>query len=102
MVEFAADSSGGAVRSSEREQDREVEPRVYQAVLLATFTYRFDARTPSLICPVSIFIAFCCACANGYDGSLMTAILAMPYFQQVFKTGTTGGQVSLVFSLYTV
>ena len=32
----------------------------------------------------------------------MTAIIAMPYFQNVFKTGTDGGQVSLVFSLYTV
>lgn len=55
-----------------------------------------------LINPDSIFVAFCCACANGYDGSLMTAILAMPHFQNVFKTGTTGGQVSVVFSLYTV
>ncbi|ORY62389.1 lactose permease [Pseudomassariella vexata] len=50
----------------------------------------------------SIFIAFCCACANGYDGSLMTAIIAMPHFQNTFHTGTTGTQVSLIFSLYTV
>jgi hypothetical protein len=32
----------------------------------------------------------------------MTAIIAMPHFQNVFKTGTTGGMVSVVFSLYTV
>lgn len=51
---------------------------------------------------VSIFIAFCCACANGYDGSLMTAILAMPHFQDTFNSGTTGIQVSVIFSLYTV
>ncbi|RSH94246.1 hypothetical protein EHS25_004049 [Saitozyma podzolica] len=50
----------------------------------------------------SIFIAFCCACANGYDGSLMTAILAMPHFQDTFNSGTTGIQVSVIFSLYTV
>ncbi|KAK3329921.1 general substrate transporter [Apodospora peruviana] len=50
----------------------------------------------------SIFVAFCCACANGYDGSLMTAIIAMPHFQKVFNTGDTGTQVSIIFSLYTV
>jgi hypothetical protein len=32
----------------------------------------------------------------------MTAILAMPHFQNTFKTGTTGGMVAVVFSLYTV
>ncbi|KAK3393329.1 general substrate transporter [Podospora didyma] len=50
----------------------------------------------------AIFIAFLCACANGYDGSLMTSILAMKHFQNVFQTGTTGTQVSVIFSLYTV
>ncbi|KAL1900654.1 hypothetical protein Sste5346_002379 [Sporothrix stenoceras] len=50
----------------------------------------------------AIFIAFCCACANGYDSSLMTAILAMDHFQNTFKSGTTGAKVSVIFSLYTV
>lgn len=50
----------------------------------------------------SIFVAFCCACANGYDGSLMTSIIDMPEFQKVFHTGTKGVQVSIIFSLYTV
>ncbi|KAL2865911.1 putative MFS lactose permease [Aspergillus lucknowensis] len=49
-----------------------------------------------------IFIAFCCACANGYDGSLMGAILAMDHYQNVFHTGKDGSQVSVVTSLYTV
>ncbi|KAK3989939.1 putative transporter [Cladorrhinum sp. PSN332] len=49
-----------------------------------------------------IFVAFLCACANGYDGSLMTSILAMPFFQEKFKSGTTGSTVSVIFSLYTV
>lgn len=50
----------------------------------------------------SVFIAFCCSCANGYDGSLMTALIAMPYFQDTFKSGTDGPKVSLIFSMYTV
>ncbi|KGO67789.1 Major facilitator superfamily domain, general substrate transporter [Penicillium italicum] len=49
-----------------------------------------------------IFVAFCCACANGYDGSLMGSILAMDHYQNVFKTGMDGSKVSLVTSLYTV
>ncbi|CAG8057426.1 unnamed protein product [Penicillium salamii] len=49
-----------------------------------------------------IFVAFCCACANGYDGSLMGSILAMDHYQDVFNTGMDGPKVSLVTSLYTV
>ncbi|KAL4922051.1 general substrate transporter [Aspergillus aurantiobrunneus] len=49
-----------------------------------------------------IFIAFCCACANGYDGSLMGAVLAMDHYQYTFNTGLTGSKVSVVTSLYTV
>jgi hypothetical protein len=32
----------------------------------------------------------------------MTAIIAMPHFQNTFHTGTVGPQVAVVFSLYTV
>ncbi|KAF3398210.1 Lactose permease [Penicillium rolfsii] len=49
-----------------------------------------------------IFVAFLCACANGYDGSLMGSVLAMDHYQDVFKTGLTGEKVSVVTSLYTV
>ncbi|KAI9368393.1 general substrate transporter [Aspergillus egyptiacus] len=49
-----------------------------------------------------IFIAFCCACANGYDGSLMGSVLAMSHYQKVFETGMDGPEVSVVTSLYTV
>ncbi|KAK4454499.1 lactose permease [Podospora aff. communis PSN243] len=51
----------------------------------------------------SVFIAFCCAVANGYDGSLMTSIIAMKTFQDKFQTdGDVGPKVSVIFSLYTV
>ncbi|CAG9946395.1 unnamed protein product [Clonostachys rosea f. rosea IK726] len=50
----------------------------------------------------AIFVAFCCACANGYDGSLMTSILAMEHFQETFKSGKDGPLVSLIFSIYSV
>ncbi|KAJ5491234.1 hypothetical protein N7539_002801 [Penicillium diatomitis] len=49
-----------------------------------------------------IFVAFLCACANGYDGSLMGSVLAMDQYQNVFHVGMTGQKVSVVTSLYTV
>ncbi|KAI0200938.1 putative MFS lactose permease [Astrocystis sublimbata] len=51
---------------------------------------------------LAIFTAFLCACANGYDSSLLTGIVAMQQFQDVFHSGKTGPTVSLLFSLYTV
>ncbi|KAK1757738.1 general substrate transporter [Echria macrotheca] len=50
----------------------------------------------------AIFIAFCCACANGYDGSLMTGILAMDYFRNKMGIADVGQDVSIIFSIYTV
>ncbi|KAI6091607.1 general substrate transporter [Hypoxylon rubiginosum] len=50
----------------------------------------------------AVFVAFCCACANGYDGSLLTGVIAMEHFQNTFHSGKTGTLVSLMFSLYTV
>ncbi|KAI1175882.1 putative MFS lactose permease [Nemania sp. FL0916] len=51
---------------------------------------------------LAIFTAFLCACANGYDGSLLTGIIAMDQFQNVFHSGKDGATVSVLFSLYTV
>lgn len=48
------------------------------------------------------FIAFCCSCANGYDGSLMSAILAMKHFQSTFGSGLVGQKTSLLSALYSV
>ncbi|KAI1416423.1 general substrate transporter [Hypoxylon sp. FL1857] len=50
----------------------------------------------------SIFVSFCCACANGYDGSLLTGVVAMDHFQNTFHSGKTGTLVAIMFSLYTV
>ncbi|KAI0386476.1 general substrate transporter [Hypomontagnella monticulosa] len=50
----------------------------------------------------AIFISFCCACANGYDGSLLTGVVAMDHFQNTFHSGKTGTLVAVMFSLYTV
>jgi len=51
---------------------------------------------------VFIFISFCCSCANGYDGSLMGSIQAMPFFQTKFTSHLTGQRISLLNALYSV
>lgn len=50
----------------------------------------------------AVFVAFCCACANGYDGSLMGSIIAMKPFQDTFGTGLAGERVAIITSLYSV
>ncbi|KAG8885012.1 hypothetical protein FRB97_002519 [Tulasnella sp. 331] len=60
----------------------------------------WTARSFTLFC--CMFISFLCSCANGYDGSLMTAINAMPYYQAKFNPGTLGSSTGLIFSIYTV
>ncbi|KAJ5689486.1 hypothetical protein N7462_003878 [Penicillium macrosclerotiorum] len=49
-----------------------------------------------------VFVAFCCACANGYDGSLIGSITVMPYFKETMHSQNSGWQVSVVSSLYSV
>jgi hypothetical protein len=49
-----------------------------------------------------VFVAFCCACANGYDGSLIGSITVMPYFKATMHSENTGWQVSVMSSLYSV
>ncbi|QRV86999.1 Sugar (and other) transporter [Ceratobasidium sp. AG-Ba] len=48
------------------------------------------------------FVAFLCVWAGGYDGSLMTTINAMPYYQARFGVGTLGSTTGLIFAIYTV
>ena len=39
---------------------------------------------------------------NGFDGSLMSAINAMPPFHAFFNVGMQGGSIGIVFAIYTV
>ncbi|KAG8977218.1 hypothetical protein FRC05_002218 [Tulasnella sp. 425] len=47
-------------------------------------------------------MAFLCSMGNGYDGSLMTAINAMEYYQKQFESGRLGSKTGIIFSIYTV
>ena len=49
-----------------------------------------------------VFVAFCCACANGYDGSLMGSITFMKQFQNQMGSQAVGWKVSVMTSLYSV
>ncbi|TFY77891.1 hypothetical protein EWM64_g6124 [Hericium alpestre] len=47
-------------------------------------------------------VAFLCSCGNGYDGSLMTAINGMPFYERKFNQGSLDVSTGLIFSIYTV
>lgn len=58
-----------------------------------------------LLTIVSVFVAFCSSYASGYDGSLMTALIAMKPFQDRFQPGTggqhgNGGKVGAIFGVF--
>ncbi|GFZ51177.1 hypothetical protein JCM24511_08935 [Saitozyma sp. JCM 24511] len=79
---------------------KEVQNAELYAAIQATNIPRWSKASLHLY--LCIFTAFLCSNANGYDGSLMTALLAMPHYQSTFNSGTTGPKVSVIFSFYTV
>ncbi|KAI5124967.1 hypothetical protein M0805_007393 [Coniferiporia weirii] len=56
----------------------------------------------SFILYLCCFTSFLCSCANGYDGSLMTAINIMPFYQERFSSGVVGSTTGIIFSVYTI
>ncbi|KAI5477821.1 general substrate transporter [Pseudohyphozyma bogoriensis] len=50
----------------------------------------------------AILISFLCACANGYDGSLMNAINGMQAYEDRFSHSQVGSTTGLIFAMYTV
>ncbi|KAH7183528.1 general substrate transporter [Fusarium flagelliforme] len=49
-----------------------------------------------------LFVAYCCGCLNGYDGSLMGALNGMTSYQQTFNMKTSGSSTGIVFMIYNV
>lgn len=47
-------------------------------------------------------VAFLNSCINGYDGSVMSGINAMTYYQSYFHVEKTGQESGIVFSVYTI
>lgn len=57
----------------------------------------------SMIILAAGFVSYMCAIANGYDGSLMGGITAMPYFASYFPGAASFTKgTGLIFSMYTV
>lgn len=46
------------------------------------------------------FVAFLCACCNGYDGSLFSGISPMYQYRNHFQVDIVGQDVALIFSMY--
>jgi len=49
-----------------------------------------------------LFVAYCCGCLNGYDGSLMGGLNGMTSYQQTFDMKTSGSSTGIVFMIYNV
>ncbi|OBT50257.1 hypothetical protein VE04_09415 [Pseudogymnoascus sp. 24MN13] len=90
----------GKTANNEGAKEREVyNAELYAAIQESRIPPWSKAARKLYLC---VFIAFCCACANGYDGSLMGSIIVMPHFQSRMHNGNDGWQVSVMTSLYSV
>ncbi|KPM43927.1 hypothetical protein AK830_g2635 [Neonectria ditissima] len=49
-----------------------------------------------------LFVAYCCGCLNGYDGSLMGGLNGMSSYQRTFDMKTAGSGTGIVFMIYNV
>ncbi|EGY22161.1 hypothetical protein VD0002_g5171 [Verticillium dahliae] len=49
-----------------------------------------------------LFVAYCCGCLNGYDGSLMGGLNGMVSYQTTFNMTSAGSATGLVFMIYNV
>ncbi|KAK0101389.1 hypothetical protein ONS95_006564 [Cadophora gregata] len=47
-----------------------------------------------------LFVAYCCGCLNGYDGSLMGGLNGMTSYQKTFDMKTSGSSTGIVFMIY--
>ena len=56
----------------------------------------------SLLLYGGCLIAFLCSTMNGYDGSLMNALLVMPAFQNTFGTSLVGVKTAYVSGMYQI
>ncbi|KAI1446151.1 general substrate transporter [Annulohypoxylon stygium] len=96
----AVNEDAGATTSSSGAKSKVVHnAELYAAIQETKIDYK---SKNSLHLYFAVLVAFCCACANGYDGSLLTGIVAMEHFQDTFHSGKTGTIVAIMFSLYTV
>ncbi|PLN81783.1 MFS general substrate transporter [Aspergillus taichungensis] len=49
-----------------------------------------------------MLVGYLCSALNGFDGSLMGALLPIPQFQETFGAGLVGSQASLIQGMYTI
>ncbi|KAL5338746.1 general substrate transporter [Aspergillus crustosus] len=90
----------GKTATNEGAQEKEVHNAELYAAIQESNIPKWSRSTLHLY--YCVFVAFCCACANGYDGSLMGSITVMPHFQATMGNQNTGWQVSVMTSLYSV
>lgn len=96
-IPIVAEGTGKTAQISGAKQ-KEVYNAEFYAAIAESNIPRWSKRSLHLY--YCVFIAFCCACANGYDGSLIGSITFMTQFQKQMNSEATGWKVSVIASLY--
>ncbi|GKU08444.1 lactose permease [Fusarium langsethiae] len=65
--------------------------------------HKFSPWTKSMFHLYAVlFVAYCCGCLNGYDGSLMGGLNGMKSYQRTFNMKSSGSDTGIVFMIYNV
>ncbi|RGP78341.1 lactose permease [Fusarium longipes] len=65
--------------------------------------HKFSPWTKSMFHLYAVlFVAYCCGCLNGYDGSLMSGLNGMVSYQTTFDMKSSGSSTGIVFMIYNV
>ncbi|KAG8668161.1 hypothetical protein FPOAC2_10071 [Fusarium poae] len=65
--------------------------------------HKFSPWTKSMFHLYAVlFVAYCCGCLNGYDGSLMGGLNGMTSYQRTFNMKSSGSDTGIVFMIYNV
>ncbi|CEJ55140.1 hypothetical protein PMG11_01415 [Penicillium brasilianum] len=96
----------GAVESSHQEDPEGVRVEIVQGSVALDIARRTNPPKPwsRQMRKLYLFltVAYLCSALNGFDGSLMGALLPIPQFQETFGAGLVGSQASLIQGMYTI
>ncbi|KAJ5389188.1 uncharacterized protein N7496_000256 [Penicillium cataractarum] len=106
MAENRLSKKEGVVESSHQEDPEGVRVEIVQGSVALDIARRTNPPKPwsRQMRKLYLFltVAYLCSALNGFDGSLMGALLPIPQFQETFGAGLVGSQASLIQGMYTI
>ncbi|KXG46738.1 Major facilitator superfamily domain, general substrate transporter [Penicillium griseofulvum] len=100
------DEKEGAVDAMHNEHKEGVKVETVQGSVALDIARRTNPPSPWSTQMLKLYsfltVAYLCSALNGFDGSLMGALLPIPQFRETFGSGLVGSKASLIQGMYTI